>query len=230
MKNNNSDIFIGIKQPNSQTKNDNNFFMFDENLVFEDSKKLSSEPSRRLNDYDFNLLKEDAYKDVDSDVFKLEYKIAKTEEDIKTLTNQLILAEEIQDYNLTEDLKTRLEVLKEDYTALLAMYNEKSLSAKITDTISSFLGNNTKSKFTTLKNNLSKFSNKFIDKLPKNLKTILELKKSLETLENINKSVDDLMTLNIPYGEQYNKYEQLSKFIIKANSIQAEISQNIKKR
>ena len=66
--------------------------------------------------------------------------------------------------------------------------------------------------------------------MPKNFKTVLELKNSLVTLQSINKSVDELMTLNIPYGEQIDKYEQLSKYIIKANSIQAEISQNIKKR
>ena len=48
-------------------------------------------------------------------------------------------------------------------------------------------------------------------------------------LENINKSVDELVSLNIPYGESLSKYEQLSKYIIKANSIQAQISNHLKK-
>ena len=49
-------------------------------------------------------------------------------------------------------------------------------------------------------------------------------------LENLNQSVSDLITLNIPYGEHYNKYDQLSKYIIKANSIHANISQQINKK
>jgi hypothetical protein len=51
---------------------------------------------------------------------------------------------------------------------------------------------------------------------------------SLTKLENINKSVDELMSMNIPYGENINKYEQLSRYIIKANSIQSDISRLIK--
>ena len=67
-----------------------------------------------------------------------------------------------------------------------------------------------------------------IPKLPQNLTSVIELKKSLVKLENLNKSVDELMGMNIPYGENYNKYEQLSKYIIKANSIQSQITKQIK--
>ena len=55
----------------------------------------SSETARRLNDYDFNLLKEDAYKDVSDDIFKLEYKISRMEEDLKSTDAQLVSAQEI---------------------------------------------------------------------------------------------------------------------------------------
>ena len=72
-------------------------------------------------------------------------------------------------------------------------------------------------------------SEKIVEKLPAPFSKIFELKKSLTKLENINKSVDELMRLNIPYGENINKYEQLSRYIIKANSIQSEISNYIKK-
>jgi peptide subunit release factor 1 (eRF1) len=66
--------------------------------------------------------------------------------------------------------------------------------------------------------------------MPRQLSSIFELKKTLAKLENLNRSVDELMSLNIPYGENINKYEQLSKYIIKANSIQAEISRYIKNK
>ena len=67
-----------------------------------------------------------------------------------------------------------------------------------------------------------------VSKMPKRLSSVLELKQSLEKLENINRSVDELMTLQTPYGEGVDKYEQLSKFIVKANNIQAQISKSLR--
>ena len=65
--------------------------------------------------------------------------------------------------------------------------------------------------------------------LPKRFSSVLELKKSLSKLENINKSVDELMTLQTPYGEALDKYEQLSRYITRANTIQAQISKQLGK-
>ena len=39
-----------------------------------------------------------------------------------------------------------------------------------------------------------------------------------------------LISLNTPYGEQFSKYDKLSKYIIKANSIHVNISQDIRKK
>ena len=180
---------------------------------------------RRLNDYDFNLLKEDAYKDVDDDIFKLEYKISKAEEDINNLEFQLQSAKDIDDINLVYDVEKRLKVAKEDYEALIAIYNNKSFSGKITDVVKTKID----TKFLGIKNSILNISEKIVEKLPAPFSKIFELRKSLTKLENINKSVDELMRLNIPYGENINKYEQLSRYIIKANSIQSEISNYIKK-
>ena len=65
--------------------------------------------------------------------------------------------------------------------------------------------------------------------MPRQFVSLVELKKSLDKLENINKSVDELIAMNIPYGENNDKYRQLSSYIIKANSIQSEIVKNMKK-
>lgn len=43
---------------------------------------MPTEPVRRLNDYDYNILREDAYKDVSDELFKLEYKISRLEEEL----------------------------------------------------------------------------------------------------------------------------------------------------
>ena len=225
MKKNEADIFEGL---NKNVVTNDNFFLMDETPSFKSNNRSISEPARRLNDYDFNLLKEDAYKDVSDDLFKLEYKIAKTEEEIKDLEAQIQLAQEIQNESLVFELTSRQNVLKEDFEALLAMYNNRSLSAKITDHVFNFFDDKTKTSIKEFKTKVNIFTESILTKLPKPFASIVELKKSLIKLENINKSVDELMALNSPYGENFDKYAQLSQFIIKANSIQAEISRHIK--
>lgn len=221
MKKNESDTFEGIKQ--NPLKNDN-FFLMEESPNISSTKVITSEPAKRLNDYDFNLLREDAYKDVSDDLFKLEYKISRTEDEIKNFDSQIQAAQEIGDYALVNDLLNRRAALEEDYEALVAIYNDKSFSARISDKILNILGSKFKNNFKNFQYKFSSISEVVLSKMPKQFSSIIELKKSLAKLENLNKSVDDLMSLNIPYGENINKYEQLSKYIIKANSIQAEIS------
>lgn len=226
MKKNDTDTFEGVTQNIFQN---NNFFLSEDTPEMPFSKQIITEPARRLNDYDFNLLREDAYKDVSDDLFKLEYKIARTEEEIKTFEAQIEAAKEIGDYNLVIDLSTRKNILEEDHEALVAIYNNKSLSAKITDKLLSFFGSKANNDFKALQTKATNIADNILSKLPKQLSSVIELKRSLAKLENLNKSVDELVSLNIPYGENINKYEQLSKYIIKANSIQAEISKYLKK-
>ena len=70
MQNNNSDRFDGIPK-DFVHKNNDNFFLMEEKPSFQLFERKPIESSRRLNDYDFNLLQEDAYKDVSDDLFKL---------------------------------------------------------------------------------------------------------------------------------------------------------------
>lgn len=225
MDKNKTDVFEGIKKPLLQ---EDNFFVNKESSKVFRPEFITNEAGRRLNDYDFNLLKEDSYKEVSDDLFKLEYKISKTEAEIKNLDIQIQLAKDINNEILIEDLTLRQSILKEDFEVLLAMYNDKSLSAKITDKVFNFFGNKTNNSIKEFKSKINLFSESFLQKLPKPIASVIELKKSLAKLENINKSVDELMSLKIPYGENIDKYSQLSQFIIKANSIQAEISNYIK--
>lgn len=227
MNGNKNDIFElnKIKTQKLENKSGKNFFENSSAPSGFVSNMEIPENFRRLNDYDFNLLKEDAYKDIDDDIFKLEYKISKAEEEINNLEFQLQSAKDIDDVNLVYDVEKRLKVAKEDYEALIAIYNNKSFSGKITDVVKTKID----TKFSGIKNNILNISEKIVEKLPAPFSKIFELKKSLAKLENINKSVDELMRLNIPYGENINKYEQLSRYIIKANSIQSEISNYIKK-
>jgi hypothetical protein len=223
------DIFETTTENRIASTNDN-FFLFDDSSNITIPKASLRESTRRLNDYDFNLLKEDAYKDVSDDLFKLEYKISRIEEEIKNLESQIESAREIGDYDMIKTLSTKKTLLEEDFEALIAIYNDKSISAKISDKILNLFDGKLKNNLKNIHTKFSNFSEKIIDKMPRQLSSIFELKKTLAKLENLNRSVDELMSLNIPYGENINKYEQLSKYIIKANSIQAEISRYIKNK
>lgn len=224
MKNNEKDTFEAIK---IETEQSNNFFLKNDISDFY-GKSLTTEPSRRLNDYDFNLLQEDAYKDVDDDLFKLEYKISKIEKDLKSFSLQIQAAQEIEDMELAKELIKQQDLLKNEYESLLVTYNNKCLSAKISGKFFNIFDSKLKNNIKNVFEQFSSFSESILAKMPKQFSSIIELRKSLTKLENLNKSVDELITLNIPYGESSNKYEQLSKYIIKANSIQAELSRYIK--
>lgn len=228
MNKNRTDSFeISKKQPFSKKEQETNFFLMEETPAVS-YQKMQTEPIRRLNDYDFNLLKDDAYKDVSDDVFKLEYKISRIEEGLKELEAQIQSARAIHDYDLIDELVLRMIALKHEYDELVNIYNEKNISTKISGSIMNLFGKKFKKNFEFIRSYIDSLSGMLISKMPKRISSILELKKTLSKLENINKSVNDLMTMNMPYGENFNKYDQLSKYIIKANSIQSEISRYIK--
>lgn len=228
MEKHSKDIFEAKNSNFLSKTSETNFFISEDNFVPTDIK-IKKERQRRLNDYDFNLLKEDAYKDISDDLFKLEYKISKTEEEIAYLSCQLQSAKEINDLELIEELSRQKEMAEDDYSSLVSFYNEKSLSARMTDSISNIFGNKIKNNYNNLQIKFQNITQNIIKKLPKKITSIIEIKSSLNKLESINRSVDELISMNIPYGENLNKYEQLSKYIIKANEIQGEISKYIKK-
>ena len=217
------DIFVNNNDNPFQkaVEDDNNFFLQPENIAM---KQKTSEPTRRLNDLDSNILREDAYKEVTDEVFKLEYKISKLEDDLKELDNQIQAAKDIHDFSLVENLYERKKQLKDDLAGLIEIYNDTSLSAKI----SGGFTNKIKEKVGGVRNIFAKFGDTLVSHLPKKFSSSLEIKKSLSKLENISKNVDELMTLTTPYGEAMDKYEQLSKYIIKANAIQAQIAKSLK--
>lgn len=222
------DMFVNNNQDNpflSKNNEDDNFFLQPENIT---SHSVQSEPLRRLNDYDYNILREDAYKDVTDEIFKLEYKISKIEEELNNIDTQIQSAKDIHDFELVESLFNRKKLLKEDLAGLIEIYNATSLSAKISGGIAGMFSPKMKQHLGGLKKVFGILGTNIMAKLPKKISSALELKKSLAKLENINRSVDELMTLQTPYGEAGDKYIQLSKYITRANAIQAEISKSLK--
>lgn len=221
------DMFVNNNENpfGNKLQDDDNFFLQPEEIRPINGQ---TEPQRRLNDYDYNILKEDAYKDVTDEIFKLEYKISKTEEELKSIEYEIQAAKDVRDFNKVEFLFNRKKQLQEDLNGLIEIYNDTSLSAKISGGITNMLSPKVKENFSGIKKLFGIFSDALISKLPKRFSSALELKKSLAKLENINKSVDELMTMQTPYGEAIDKYEKLTKYITRANTIQAQISKSLK--
>lgn len=230
MENNFTDIFE-LKKVHSASKEINsntNFFLNDYIKDYHFELFSQNEIVKHLNDYDFNLLKDGAYNDIDNNMLKLEYKILRVENELKAINSQLQAAEAINDHQLIKSIIERKKSLEDDYEILLSMYNNKNISAKLSDTLINFWNNIFKTN--KIKKNLFyELIEKYSAKMPKFFISLIELRNSLNKLENINKSVDKLINMNIPYGENNDKYRQLSSYIIKANAIQSEIVKNIKK-
>ena len=190
------------------------------------SKRIkNAEPVRRLNDYDYNILKEEAYKDISNELFKLEYKISRLEEELKGLDMQIQSARDICDYDTVETLLHRKYLIQEDLSNITEIYNDKSLSAKI----SGGIFNTFKEKFEKFNSYAESIKRIILSALPANISALFEIKQSLNKLESINKNVDELMTMHTPYGEASDRYEQLSKYIMRANAIQTSIAKSMRK-
>lgn len=216
------DVFINNNnQQKTLIQSSNNFFL-QENSNANDF--VYSEPSKRLNNFDADILRDDAYKKIDDEVFKLEYKISKTEENIKKIKDEIVAAKDICDYELAGTLSGRKLLLETELEELTNLYNSKSIAAKISDGFTSKLKNRTD----VVKNGFLNIGRKIFSLLPKRFSSFIEIKHSLKTLETINESVDELMSMQVPYGEAAYRYNRLSKYITRANALQSHISKQIK--
>lgn len=208
--------------------NGNNFFLMEENKSSNMLNFYNTDPNKRLNDYDSNLLEEDSYKDLKDELLRLEYEMSKLQNDISSIDFQMISAREINDDISVLELKKRKETLINKYNSLKVLYNDKSLSTKISNNLVSVF----EKKNSKLINFLIKLKIRFIEflklSMPNQLSIFFEVRNSLNKLESINKSLDDLVSNKVALGDHINKYEQLSKYIIKANSIQQDVSRFIK--
>ncbi len=220
----NSDKFSNTRSSDvisDLTTKKNNFFLNSDAVSVPVS---TPEPLRHLNDYDSNILQEGAYRDVQDTLFKLEYKITRAESKIKELNEQLKTAEEIKDEQLVLDLTAQKLQMEKDLKNLTTVYKDASLSAKISGKLTS--------KKESQESGLDKFfkflETKVASKLPKKLINFITIRNSLNMLESINKNVDELIKNKYPYGEAGEKYEQLTKYIARANTIQLEIAKYMK--
>jgi hypothetical protein len=206
----------------------------EENNIFSDSSDfeikeevLQNYAGKRLNDYDSNLLENNAYQVLPDESFKLEHKINLLEESLKKINSEIATLDnfgyEIQIF----DLRNRKQKIEEEIKTLNKKYSEINLSSKISGQISSAVSMASNSKnnvFTSFQTFISK---NILAKVSKKFDSSLKMKEALNSLTNINLSVDELMQMQSPYGETLNRYEKLTAYLNKANLIHSQINLNM---
>jgi len=186
----------------------------------------------RINDYDSNILENNAYQTLPDETFKIEHKIETLEKSLSKINTEIVTLEglgyEIQIHNL----KNRKQEIEQELTELNTKYSTLGLSTKISGQISSAI-NLASNKLNSAKENnvFSKttdfISKKVLAKVFKKIGYAQTMKEALGNLENINSSVDELIKMQTPYGETIIRYEKLTAYLNKANIIHSKIYRNI---
>lgn len=184
----------------------------------------------RLNDYDNNLFSEGAYKKVDDEMFQLEYRISRIEAKLSAVNSQISSATAMKDFSQLGLLEIKKNQFERELISLKEQYNSKSLPAKLSGEILSLVTDAPKKSAGLVKKVIDYLNINLFAKIPGRFGEKLHIKDALLKLESINKNVDNLVSMQTPYGEAPEKYEQLLQYLNTANSIQYQISQMVNKR
>lgn len=178
----------------------------------------------KIDNYDSAILEGRAYLDLDNRALRLEYQISVLEDDLDIINRELDGAISIDDEENIKVLKRKKLRVERQLKVLLFKYTKLDFASKVIALISSiFKRKNSHRK--TIGDLMLKY---FLSKISKKFKMIYDLKISLEKLSSINRSVDELISMQAPVKGGKDRYERLTTYISKANSIHSEISDNIK--
>ena len=195
-----------------------------------DESKLREKPvifQKRLNSLDSTILEENAYKVLDNPDLKLEKKIENCEAIIKSLEEEIIVADTVKDEATKNELIRQKDLLLKNLENMKAEYTEQSVDTMFTSVIASVLQVPSKlqkeaNKWFRLLLRQSKFLRKFTP-----LMKALYARDTLDKLDKINKSVDQLVKMKVPFGEQEAKYQVLINHLAKANALHAQIKKEL---
>lgn len=182
----------------------------------------------RLNDYDSNILENNAYHDMPDEMFKLEHKISLLEQSLVQINTEIEALESLGAQVQVSDLKERRRKITEELKELNTKYCKLGVSSNISGHIASvvnFTSNKKFENFDKVKNFIEK---NILAKVSKKFNQNLTMKDALDKLSSINLSVDELVNMQVPYGENLTRYEKLSAYLNKANVIHAKIAHDMK--
>jgi hypothetical protein len=182
-------------------------------------------PVRRLNGYDSNILNNTNYED--TDIESLEYRIKEKENLVKDLDSKIKIADNYGSQNEAFVLKAKKNRILQEMDTLRKqqMYGRRVLGEN-----SEFNHANFKAKMPVIYKIQNFISRKILAKISKKINSVVTLSDSLEKLSDINKSVNELIDINIPYGEKIQNYEKLTDYLNQANLIHSKISKTLGKR
>ena len=184
---------------------------------------------RRLNDFDVNILEENAYMNVEDESLKLEYKIEDKENVLKDLNEKITIADKVGNQQDLFSLRIKKQRIEGELRDLYKEYASRDLPSKISDGINNIAQTANKRKMPVI-NAIKKFiKRQILARVSKRFKSLVVLGDSLDTLATINKNVDELIKMKTPYGETAQNYERLTEYLYKANKIRSQISRSMGK-
>lgn len=227
------DVKFGKVKPNnniflnsSATSSDENFFISNSNSK-QDNSKQNQSFSPRINDYDSNILENNAYQLLSDEMFKIEHKISNLENTLSKICNEQEALQTLGAYMQVEELEERKQKIKIELAELNKKYSELGLSAKISGQIANVVNLSSNKKMNIFSRTKTFISKKILAKISKKFDHNQTIKEALANLSNINLGVDELIKMQIPYGETKKRYEKLTAYLNKANTIHSQISKNI---
>lgn len=202
---------------------DENFFESPSKSSWETYQQKKPLPSNRINDYDSTIMENNAYQGISDEMLKVEHKIGILENILFKLNSEIDALQSLGSSIQILDLLERKRKIEQELTELSKKYSELGLSAKISGQIAAAvnLSNKKRNVFVKAKWFISK---KILAKISKKINSSQVMKEALEALSNINSRVDELINMQIPYGESINRYEKLTAYLNKANTIHSQIS------
>lgn len=180
--------------------------------------------SKRLNDYDLNILNDNSFKDLDDKSLKMEVLIAQKEEALENINNKIKGLEILGKLLDVMELKIQAKKLENEITDLKSEYAKQNISNKLNTKISK-----SKRQISPLKLMARFFTRHIFSKISKKFKSIADLGDSLDTLISINDNVDELIAMKVPYGETKANYEKLTTYLYRATKIHSQINKKMQK-
>ena len=206
-------------------RSDDNFFASSSNIVVKEKKHTIS---NRINDFDSNILENNAYQDIPDEMLKIEHKISILEKALIKISGEANALSGFGEISQIKENEERKKMVEKELAELKKKYSELGLSAKISGQITSVVSFTSNKKNSIFSRTKDFIVNKILAKISKKISSNLEMKATLEKLSSINSNVDELINMQVPYGETIGRYERLTNYLNKANVIHSQISKNLK--
>lgn len=206
---------------------DGNFFVAGVAHTPAEAKNTNS-GSTRLNDFDSNILENNAYQDLPDEMLKIEHKIGMLETSLAKINSEIEGLESLGETSQILDLIRRKASIEKELAEQNKKYGEFGMSAKISNQVAHVINFTSGTKSTTFSKVKRFLSHQVLARLSKKIKYSQQMKEALEKLSNINANVDELVSLKTPYGEKLDRYDKLTAYLKKANTIHSLISEDLK--